>query len=63
MRTQEELEKKLAEIENDDRLHYPAARIDVNALLALIQMGLYHEANALRWALGLSRRSYYGSDG
>ena len=58
MKTQQELEARLAEIEADERLHYRPALVQVNAPLALIQTALATEANALRWALDLPRLHY-----
>lgn len=60
MKTQQELEERLAEIEADDRLEYPLANVQVNAPLALVQLGLKSRAEELRWALGLPHKLYHG---
>lgn len=52
MKTQEEIRRRLIGVEADARLHYPPANVEVNAPLALIQVGLAAESNALRWVLG-----------
>jgi hypothetical protein len=59
MKTQKELEERLAEIEADERLHYPVSTIQANAPLALIQTELHKEANTLRWVLELPYRRYH----
>ncbi len=55
MRTKEEIKKRLQEIEADERYQagckHPA-RVDINAPLALIQMGMEAEHAALTWVLG-----------
>jgi len=51
MRTKAEIEARLADVLADPRLGYPAATVDVNAPLALIQMALEAERNVLRWCL------------
>ena len=62
MKTQQELEEKLAEIESDTRLGYSLATIRENSPLALIQLDLKSKAGMLRWALGLPGRRYHGRD-
>jgi hypothetical protein len=44
---------RLITLERDERLQYAPARVDVNAPLALIQVALETEVNALRWVLGM----------
>lgn len=62
MKTKQELEAKLKEIEEDERLNYPLATITINAPLALIQLGLTSKADILRWILGLPLRRYHGEN-
>lgn len=62
MKTREELEKKLAEIESDERLRCSIATVQVNAPLALIQVDLKARALLLRWMLDLPHRQYHGED-
>lgn len=62
MKTQQELEAKLKEIEEDERINYPLATLSINAPLVLIQLGLTSKADILRWALGLPLRKYHGED-
>lgn len=45
------IEDALAEIEEDERLRYPTATVDVNAPLALIQNGLEAQVRALKYVL------------
>lgn len=47
----EAVEGALAEIEEDKRLHYPFASVDVNAPLALIQCALENQRRALKYVL------------
>lgn len=47
----EKVEGALEEIENDERLGYPTATVDVNAPLALIQCGLGAQVRALKYVL------------
>jgi hypothetical protein len=49
----DEIEKRIAEIESDDRFKRKPASIVVNAPLALIQMGLKGEFDALKYCLSL----------
>jgi hypothetical protein len=55
MRSEEEIRKRIADIEADARyqsgLKSPAT-IDINAPLVLIQFGFETEVKALKWALG-----------
>jgi hypothetical protein len=51
MKSKDEIKNKLAEIEADERLHYPPATVFENAPLALIQTELEAKQNILRWAL------------
>jgi len=51
MRTQREIEKRLAKVLADERLSYPSATIRENAPLALIQVELETERNLLYWML------------
>ncbi len=54
MKTEEEIKKRIAVIEADERyqsgLKHPAT-IDINAPLALIQLGFESEIATLRWVL------------
>ena len=52
MRTMEVMLAKLRDVEDDERLYYPTATIDVDAPLALIQLQLKTQQTTLRWALG-----------
>lgn len=45
------VEEALKEIQEDERLGYPTATVDVNAPLALIQCGLQSQVNALKYVL------------
>lgn len=45
------VEDALKEIEEDGRLGYPTATVDVNAPLALIQCALEHQMRALKYVL------------
>ena len=51
MRTEFEIRNRINQIDADERYHYPSARVDVNAPLALIQVALGTEALALAWVL------------
>ena len=51
MKTKEEIEAKLSEIESDERLSYPPATIDINAPLALIQLSLECKRDLIKWIL------------
>lgn len=48
-----EIEKAIAEIENDDRLPPPIATVFENAPLALIQVGLKEQLRILKWVKSL----------
>lgn len=52
MKTKEEIEKALKEVESDERLSYPKATVFENAPLALIQLGLETRVATLKWVLG-----------
>ena len=62
MKTDEEIRRELEKVEADERINYPAAAVQINAPLALIQLSLTTKANTLRWALGIPTRQYYGKD-
>ena len=62
MKTRKEIEAKLVKVESDERLGYPVAMVQINALLAIIQIGLKAEARALRWVLGLPPGTYHGNE-
>ena len=51
MKSEEEIRKVLKEIESDDRLSFPPARVDVNAPLALTQCSLGSQRDILKWVL------------
>ena len=51
MKTREEIEKKLNEILEDERLSYPPADTETNAPLALIQVALENQRDILKWVL------------
>jgi len=51
MKTKKEVEKKLKEIEADERINYPAATIAENAPLALLQLHLETQRDVLKWVL------------
>jgi hypothetical protein len=53
VRTEEEIVARLAETMEDERLSQPPATIQINAPLALIQLGLETRRDTLRWVLGL----------
>lgn len=42
------IEEKIAEIEADERFHYPSADVWANAPLALIQMGMSSRMQTLK---------------
>ena len=52
MRAREEIIKELEGIEADERVYYEPATVQINAPLALIQVGLDNTYAALRFALG-----------
>lgn len=51
MRSIDEIKERLKQIESDERLGYPPARVDVNAPLALIQCSLGSQRDILKWVL------------
>lgn len=51
MKTSEEVQARLKELEADERLSQPPATVDINAPLALIQLSLETEIRTLKWAL------------
>lgn len=51
MKTEEEMEKRLSEINSDSRLRGKPATIQINAPLALIQLALETERDTLKWVL------------
>jgi len=53
MKTQAEIEARMAEVDADPRYHYPPAIIETNAPLALIQTVLETQARTLAWVLGI----------
>ena len=59
MKTEGELRRMLKEIEDDERLHYPCANVQINAPLALIQVALEAQRAILLWALNLKGRPLY----
>jgi hypothetical protein len=52
MKTEKEIRSKIAEIDSDERFHYPVANVVINAPLALIQTDLEAVVAALAWVLG-----------
>lgn len=52
MKTGKAIRAKLVKTEQDERLHYEPALVQVNAPLALIQVGLRTTSDVLRWVLG-----------
>ncbi|QMS78789.1 hypothetical protein [Aeromonas veronii] len=59
MKSEQEIRNKIAELEADERLHYPAASVFSNAPLALIQTDIRGQLKALHFALGLSMPEYH----
>jgi len=51
MRTKQEIQTLLDKLTSDDRLSYPAATVQINAPLALIQLELESKVNILKWVL------------
>ncbi len=51
MKTEEQIRKRLDEIESDERLKYKPATVEVNAPLALVQTHLETASGILRWVL------------
>jgi hypothetical protein len=52
MKSEDEIRAELKKVEADERLSYPCATIQVNAPLALIQLGLETKRDTLKWILG-----------
>lgn len=52
MKTKKEIADKIASIKTDERYNYPPASVQINAPLALIQVGMKAEVKALEWVLG-----------
>ena len=51
MKTKEEIQAKLEELQKDERVSYPPADVFSNAPLALIQTELESMIKALKWVL------------
>lgn len=51
MRTVEEIKARIAKLEADSRHKAPIALVQINAPLALIQVEIDAEINALKWCL------------
>ena len=51
MRSERMIRERLKKLLTDERLHYKAADVYINAPLALIQVGLETERDVLRWVL------------
>lgn len=51
MKSIDEIKKKIEEIEGDERLYYPAAKVQVNAPLALQQIAMKAKLEILKWIL------------
>ena len=51
IKSKKEIEKKIKEIEADDRFQAPPAIVDINAPLALVQVDLKAKHNMLKWVL------------
>jgi hypothetical protein len=51
--TEQEIRKRLSDIDADERFHYPPALVQINAPLALIQVELETTARTLAWVLGI----------
>ena len=56
MRPMVELLAELKRLEEDERLWYETANVEINAPLALIQLGLETKSDILRWCLQLPSR-------
>lgn len=54
------IEKRIAEIEGDARFKAAPAAVQINAPLALIQVGMESEIAALRWCLKLIKEAKDG---
>ena len=55
MLSEEKIREKLEELKSDERMYYPTANVFSNSPLALIQMGIGAEINALEEVLQLPR--------
>lgn len=53
MKTIKELTHRLAELKNDERMTYVPANVQINVVLALIQVEVGAKIHALEWALDL----------
>ena len=51
MKSKHEIEEQIKKIESDSRYSYPAANVNINAVLAIIQVDMRAEVRALKWAL------------
>ncbi len=51
MKSKQEIQEKLFDVEKDERLSYPTATVIENAPLALIQLSLETKRDILRWIL------------
>ncbi len=51
MKTEQEIKTRIGELKADDRLKQPLATVDINAPLALIQLGIESNIAALNWVL------------
>lgn len=51
MKTKHDIEKRLSELLNDERLDYPDATVFENAPLALTQLSIKTEIRTLLWML------------
>ena len=56
MRREQDLLAELKRLEDDERLWYETAPIQINAPLALVQIELKTKSDMLRWCLQLSFR-------
>jgi hypothetical protein len=54
MRSEQEIKARLAAIDADERYHCKPATVFENAPLALVQVGLEQEAQALAWVLDVA---------
>lgn len=52
MKTEEEIQDKINEIQSDERFNYEPANVLTNAPLALIQTDMEAKFKALNWVLG-----------
>ena len=51
MKTKEQIQAKINEYKSDERYNYPPATIEINAPLALIQLGMESKVSILEWVL------------